>query len=317
MRTSPHYITRTELKDKKNYYSLKDSCSILYQELSTVKEKNDSLNQRVKELETIISSIFERTITKEEMKEMIKEGLTPLINILTKEKIKGIEEVIQSDELDTSKEFGCVSSLIETEDKRIASGGTDGSISVSSYNVDKKKWKRDVYKRNAHNKGINSLCTLIGNRLVSGSVDFSIKVWNIFNKDITLIKGIKENTNTVYKVIPLSKERFASCSYDYTVRIWKDDSTYECISTLKHNGEVKSILQLRGKKVLVSCGSSIFTGVSFWNLNDYTQQHTIEGYSILLPTHMKELYNGDIALSSKDKSFPIIIIDGSSYQVKK
>ena len=54
------------------------------------------------------------------------------------------------------------------------------------------------------------------------------------------------------KVLPLSKERFGSCSNENTVRIWKDDIIYECISTLEHDGGVNSILQLRGKEVLVS-----------------------------------------------------------------
>ena len=50
---------------------------ILFKELSAMKEKNERLNQRVKELETI----NQRTITKEEIKEMIKEGLTPNTSI--------------------------------------------------------------------------------------------------------------------------------------------------------------------------------------------------------------------------------------------
>ena len=80
----------------------------------------------------------------------------------------------------------------------------------------------------------------------------SIKVWTITDIDITLIKEIKEDSCDIYKVIPLSKERFASCFASGALKIWKDDNTYECISTLKHNGCVSSILQFRGKEVLVS-----------------------------------------------------------------
>jgi ornithine carbamoyltransferase len=64
------------------YSSLKTSYILLNKELSTMEEKKEHLNQRVKELESTISSISQRTITKEEMKEMINEGLTPIINIL-------------------------------------------------------------------------------------------------------------------------------------------------------------------------------------------------------------------------------------------
>ena len=31
----------------------------------------------------------------------------------------------------------------------------------------------------------------------------------------------------------------------------ENDTTYECVSTLKHNGRICSILQLRGKQILV------------------------------------------------------------------
>jgi WD40 repeat protein len=153
---------------------------------------------------------------------------------------------------------------------------------------------------------------------VSGSDDCSIKVWSISDVALTLIKEIKEHTSPVRKVIPLSKERFASCSNDGTVKVWKDDNTYECLSTLRHDDSISSILQLRGKEVLVSCGYySSSKGVSFWNLNDYTELHTIEGYIVDYPTHMIELSDGNIALSAKDKPYPIVIIDSSSYQVKK
>ena len=43
-----------------------------------------------------------------------------------------------------------VFSLTMTEDKRIASGGKDGNISISSYDVNKKKWKREIHKEKAH-----------------------------------------------------------------------------------------------------------------------------------------------------------------------
>ena len=55
--------------------------------------------------------------------------------------------------------------------------------------------------------------------------------------------------------------------------------------------------------------------VSFWNINDYTHQHTIKGYTVDWSTHMIELSNGNIALSSRNYPHPIVIIDSSSYQI--
>ena len=108
-------------------------------------------------------------LTKEEMKEMIKEGLIPITNILIGKEtetvnaetqtdrisvnagtqsireIKGIEQVIESEDLDNGEKGG-VRSLTLTEDKRIASGGADGNISVSSYDLENKTWNREIHK---------------------------------------------------------------------------------------------------------------------------------------------------------------------------
>ena len=304
----------------------------LDKELSSLKEKTETLTQKLKDLESSFSSLFQRTITKDEMKDLLHDGITPIINILLSSnlftvptqpcniimnKITQIEEVLQSDDLDT---LTGVYSLTETEDKRIASGGYDGNISISSYDISEKKWKRDIYKKTAHKSRVNSLCALNGNRLLSGSRDYSIKAWSVTDVDITLIKELKEHTNLVWKVIPLSKKRFASCSSDCTVRIWKDDNTYERVSTLKHNDSVISVLQLKGKDVLVSSlygKNKASSGVTFWNVNNYTQQHHVEGYCVCWASHMIELSDGNVALSSGYEPYPIVVIDSATYQVKK
>ena len=61
---------------------MKDYCAILCKGISTIKEKNYSLNQKVNELESTISSIGQCSITKAEMKEIIKKGIAHIINIL-------------------------------------------------------------------------------------------------------------------------------------------------------------------------------------------------------------------------------------------
>ena len=201
-------VMMNEYKLNETYSPLEKSYLILSKELSAMKEMNEELKERVKELET-------NNITKEEMKEIIKEGLTPIINVLVgKERetvnvetqtdkdieiqekkkvkeIKSIEHVIESEELDTLN-FGSVCSLTVTEDKRIASGGADGNISISSYNVHERTWKREIHKKEAHNSFVNSLCTLDGNRLLScDSIHHSFKFWSLSDVDLKLIKKNK------------------------------------------------------------------------------------------------------------------------------
>ena len=167
---------------------------------------------------------------------------------------------------------------------------------------------------------------LKGNKLLSAGRDALIKLWATSEKDITLIKDLPIHDASVFKIILLSNNCFASCSADSTVKIWKNDDTYECVSTLVHaGGSITSILQSKVTKELISSSfipdesdpESDNPCISFWNLNNSELQYVMVGYGVGLPSHMIELPNGDVALSMDMKPSRIVIIDCSKYQVKK
>jgi WD40 repeat protein len=171
--------------------------------------------------------------------------------------IKKLETIIENVVLDTEV---YIQAIIETEDKRIATGGSDGNISISSYDINKKKFQRDIYEELAHDGEVSCLCSLKGNRLLSGGEGFVIKLWALSSKTITLTKEINGHFGTINHLILLSHERFASCSDDGTARIWKNDETYECISLFNHENEVTTVLQPKGKEELVTT-SFYFNGL--------------------------------------------------------
>ena len=214
-----------------------------------------------------------------------------------------------------------VVSLVETEDKRLAVG-LIRNIVIFSFNKNEKEWEADILMEKAHEEAsVCFLCNLKGNRLVScGTEDYLIKIWKLSDIDLTLIKEIEAHTECLEMVTPLSNDRFASCGADNVVKIWKDDDTYECISILKHNSRVISVVQLKGKEVLVSSHDELYdypTGISFWDLNNYNKIHTIDGHFAYFPTSMIALPDGNIAISSGNEPHPIVIIDSSTYEVKK
>ena len=346
----------------KKYENFRTILYIQSEQLSTLKKTNEYFIKKVESLELIITKILQSTMTKGEMKTIIKEELLPIKetligtgnNMMNKslqtetnvaaystaniclsfegkkpindainkiKKIKKVEEVIQSNELTS---FGSVWSLVELRDGRIATGGEDGNISVSTYDLSEGTWKRDIHIEKAHDNWVNSLCALNGNKLVSCSGsgttpigDFSIKIWNIFDANIVPIKTLSQHRGTVYQVISLTNGRFASCSSDGIVNVWKDNNEYELLSSLKHNYQIRGVLQLRGKDVLVSCSYDAMLGLTFWDLNSYAQLRVLKGYGIDFPSHMIQLADGNIALSSNKKPYPIEIIDSSSYELKK
>lgn len=214
-----------------------------------------------------------------------------------------------------------VVSLVETEDKRIAVG-LPRNIVILSFNKNEKKWETDILKENAHEgAAVCFLCNFKGKRLVSGGCeDYLIKIWKLSDEDLTLIKEIEAHTSHLEMVIPLSKDRFGSCGNDNSVKIWKDDDTYKCISILEHNSRVNSLVQLKGKEVLASSyddSDDYPSGITFWDLNNYNKIHTIDGHYAYFPTSMIALPDGNIAVSSGNKPHPIVIIDSSTYEVKK
>lgn len=77
-------------------------------------------------------------------------------------KIKKIKPVLLIDNLTNDK----VLSMVEIQDKRIAVGYEDGSISICSCNLEQKDWERDIYEEEAH-VTVKTLCSLNDNRLLS------------------------------------------------------------------------------------------------------------------------------------------------------
>ena len=211
-----------------------------------------------------------------------------------------------------------VTALVETEDKKIACATSE--IVVFSYDTTKNEWKKIIKKR--HRIDVFVLSAVKGGRLLSAGANL-IQVWTLSDKDLTLIKEIEEHTKAVYQIIPLSKERLASCSWDKTIKIWKDDGSYKCMNTLQSDGCVAAILQLKGKEELVSASEeeeSKNKEINFWNLDNYTKTHTVAGHSPYCPPHMIEVPDGNVAITSYDKgesSYCIVIIDTSLYEIKK
>ena len=207
-----------------------------------------------------------------------------------------------------------ITSLTHTEDNRIITGSMDGSLSICSLDLIKKTWKIDILKNDVHDDWIVSLCLLQGNKFVSANRYDYINIWKIELNDVILIKQIKTHNHEINKIIALTKNRFASCSSDDHINLFRNDDKYSLITTINHREAVKSIIQLKEKEELIACGTSYLT---FWNLNSYKDIKIINDCGIEHPSALIEISNSKIALSSKHKAnnFAIIIINCNSYQI--
>ena len=123
-----------------------------------------------------------------------------------------------------------VMSIIELSNLRIVTGDGKGYLTLFKVDYEKEQWTK-ITEKKEHNDGINCLCELRGNRLVSSSNDWTLKVWNISNDSLTHIKTLEGHTGYVCMVISSTKDTIASASYDGTIKIW-DINTYKETQTL-------------------------------------------------------------------------------------
>ena len=121
---------------------------------------------------------------------------------------------------------------------------------------------------NAHNNCISNLTIIDENNFITCSFDKSIKFWiklnNLFQTNSIIENAHKDWIN---KIIYCSNKKLISCSSDHTIKIWiiNNNQKYECISILKHNDAIFSILLLEDKNILISSG---WDGTIIWNYNN-------------------------------------------------
>ena len=120
------------------------------------------------------------------------------------------------------------------------------------YNDFNIKLKESIHTLNFHSGWVCCLTILKDGRLVSGSGDNSIIIYNKITYKPDLI--IKEHNNIVSCIIQLSSGELASCSADKEIKIFKiKDVKYEILQTLKYHTKcVFKIIELKNKN-LVSC----------------------------------------------------------------
>jgi WD40 repeat protein len=127
----------------------------------------------------------------------------------------------------------------------------DNNNSYEFFNISQKQL---ILKRKCHTDKVTCLCLLDGGRLVSGSKDNNIIIFNkkTYDPDLT----IKEHKDTINCIIKLDSNILASCSSDKTIKIYKiQDNQYEIVQTLiEHTDRINKIIELKNKN-LVSCSN--------------------------------------------------------------
>ena len=111
-----------------------------------------------------------------------------------------------------------------------------------------------------HDRNITCLA-LMGNKLISGSNNGELKIWNLETEELEA--NLEGHTNSI-NTIAVMGNLFCSGSSDKTIRIWNNK---ECIKTI--HTEVEKIIALDKMRFI----STVFDNINIWNINGLKELH--------------------------------------------
>ena len=150
------------------------------------------------------------------------------------------------------------------------------------------------------------------NRLISGSTDNTIKIWDLESGEC--LKTLEDHDDWVRSILLIQNNKFISGSLDGRIKIW-DLNSYECLITLKNNSGVISLCQLPNNQIACGCLNGV---IVIWNLDNSRKVKIIKAHydlvnCLLLVDETKLIscsYNGEIKIWSLDTFKCIKALEG-------
>ena len=269
-------------KYKCNFQIIKEIIYISIYINNNVYEGNISLNKIKNQIETFndynVNEIFEeiKILNKNNYK-LIKEDnnkykLKIKFIILRRKKYLYINLYNNNKDIDKNELIKYISKLkeiIKIKEKKIKeleykiNKQNKNNINNNNiYNNFDIKLKEPIHKLNYHKDSVTCFTILKDGRLVSGSGDKSIIIYNKKTYQPNII--IKEYDYGICCITTLSSGALASCSLDNTIKIFNiKDNRYDILQTLNYHSDwVLKIIELKNKS-LVSCSRD--NSIIFYN----------------------------------------------------
>ena len=193
------------------------------------------------------------------------------------------------------------------QDKRLATFSDKNTVGIIDPEND---YKTDLVIE-GFSEEVISICQLENGDLAI-SYGKHMKIISLEKNKYSLSFTIENaHDEVIKKVVTLSKNRFASCSFDQTIKIWKGDKEYSAtpIKVLEgHTAEVLSLLYLKNRDLLIS-SSKDFT-VRVWNLDTYQNTQSIIGAKNMEENTLFQYDESGIIVGSGNKFYIVNIDEG-------
>lgn len=169
---------------------------------------------------------------------------------------------------------------------------------------DKKTEKAIEIINSGHLDFMSSLCYINNQTLATGSVDHSIRLFQISgnpNCSIEYVNTLNEHRGAVRVICLLKDGKIATGSNDKTIKLW-ELSTSSCLGTLiGHSKCVRTIIQINNNHI-ASGGDDM--NIMIWDLSSLSCIHTITGHKQTI-FKLYNLKDNKLCSCSDDKTIKI------------
>ena len=220
------------------------------------------------------------------------------------------QKTIFIDNLDKIQEIygitDSIQTIIKLNDGKYAVCGYDESITIFNRNFDK-------ILSIPVGASVNSICQLENGQILSCS-EKDIKFWTVSDSTYVCDHTLEtDHLRLINHVVPITKDRIVSVSYDGLAKVWENKAPYGCIATLaKHEYSVYAGIQIKGEERLITGGEDDM--ICIWDLEKYQLQTIIRNVECKGRNALLQINQDQIIIGGRNE---IKIVDISSYQIIK
>ena len=207
---------------------------------------------------------------------------------------------------DSTNEVG---GLILLKDNRLA---YFFRISNKIYAMNLATMKSQVLIEERLNSKFTCMTQLSNGQLITGNSQKILKVWELRNYAAINLYILSKHTESINKIIELSGNRFASCSNDKKIRIFRTNDAEGVLGTIEDTHPVGSILQIDKREVLLSL--SFDNNLKFWNLNYYNLEFTLFNIRAHYPNSMIQVSPNRVMIGTIDNT--ILVVNVTTFQIE-
>ena len=209
------------------------------------------------------------------------------------------------DSLTISEQVDSILCLCQLKDLRIIST-SEGKGTIKIWNKVKNSETYKVTSLSGHESSITSLIQLPDGRLLTGSKDKTIIVWELSENLFKRSQILSEHTDAINCLCLLTGNRFASGSDDKTIRIWEEEKgSFRCVNILKEHKTRVTALILTTTDCLIAGGDKTIT-VYKLKESKFIKLSNIEAHSDNI-TKIIKLSDNKIASAGRDNLIKIWI----------